>query len=131
MSRSRSLLAALCCAALITGLWQVWLHGQQPAAPKSPGRFEFEVVHSYDAKYQGDTPGHIGRSGGLENRKLQVALGDAVMRGDEHIGRVTGLEWNRSHGSLEIEFDPVGKSRICVGDVVWVALDGKSAAAAK
>ena len=131
MSRFRSLLAAIVFAAVLASLWQVWLPGQQPAAPRPAGRFEFEVVQSYDAKYQGDTPGHIGRSGGLENRKLQVALLDPVFRGEEQIGHVTGLEWNRSHGSLEIEFDPVGKSRICVGDVVWVALDGRPPAGAR
>ena len=32
--------------------------------PAMPGtRFSFEVIESFDAKYEGDTPGHIGRGG--------------------------------------------------------------------
>jgi hypothetical protein len=102
--------------------------GQQPAAAGS--RFEFEVVQSFDAKYEGDTPGHVGRSGGLENRKLHVGLGDPIFRGDQQVGKVTGLSWSRAHGSLEVEFDPVADARVCVGDVVWLALDGKPQPAA-
>jgi hypothetical protein len=105
--------------------------GQQPAAkaakaPTDLNRFEFEVVQSFDAKYEGDTPGHMGKSGGLQNRRPQVALGDAVFRGEEKIGVVTGLNWSRTNGSLEVEFDPVGDARICVGDVVWLALNGRT-----
>ena len=124
-------------AILIPALgWQVWLVGQQPvpnAVPAPSGakaaaaanRFEFEVIQSYDARYDGDTPGHMGRSGGLENRKLHVALGDPVFGGEQQIGKVTGLGWSRAHGSLEVEFDPVVGARVCVGDVVWLALDGQ------
>lgn len=113
-----------------------WSGGQQPAAekaksPADPNHFEFEIVQSFDAKYEGDTPGHMGRSGGLENRRPQVALGDGVYRGNEKIGVITGLGWSRVHGSLEIEFDPIAKARICVGDVVWLALDGQTAAAGR
>lgn len=107
----------------------LWLAGQQPATTAVPNpssnRFEFEVIQSYDARYQGDTPGHMGRSGGLENRKLHVALGDSVFQGDKQVGKVTGLGWSRVHGSLEVEFDPVAGARVCVGDVVWLALDGQ------
>lgn len=111
---------------------QLWLVAQQPAVTKTnepprsdPSRFEFEVVQSFNAKYDGDTPGHIGRFGGLEMRRPRVALGDPVFRGEQQIGTVTGLGWSRAHGSLEVEFDPRGDVRICVGDLVWLALDGK------
>jgi hypothetical protein len=108
---------------------------QQPAAttaqPNVVGnRFEFEVIQSYDARYQGDTPGHMGRSGGLENRKLHVALGDPVFRGEQQVGKVTGLGWSRAHGSLEVEFDPIEGARVSVGDLVWIALDGQARPAA-
>jgi len=111
--------------------WHTLSSGQQPAekaakATADPNRFEFEVVQSFNAKYEGDTPGHVGKNGGLENRRLQVALGDAVYRGQDKIGIVTGLGWSRTHGSLEVEFDPIGEVRICVGDVVWLALNGRA-----
>jgi len=111
--------------------WHTLSSGQQPATkaaktPADPNRFEFEVVQSFDAKYEGDRPGHVGKNGGLENRRPQVALGDAVYRGQEKIGIVTGLGWSRTHGSLEVEFDPIGEVRICVGDVVWLALNGRA-----
>jgi len=113
----------------------LWLSGQQPTPTTAPpgaagNRFEFEVIQSYDARYQGDTPGHMGRSGGLENRKLHVALGDPVFRGDQQIGKVTGLGWSRAHGSLEVEFDPLPGARICVGEQFWIALDGQAKPAA-
>jgi hypothetical protein len=107
--------------------WHSFTSGQQSAAPgqkpaADPNRFEFEVVQSFDAKYQGDSPGHMGKSGGLENRRPHVALGDPVFRGQEKVGVITGLGWSRTHGSLEVEFDPVDDARICVGDEVWLAL---------
>jgi len=91
-------------------------------SPQATGRFEFEVIESFDAKYDGDTPGHIGRHGELGDLRPQAALGDPVMRGDKKIGTVTGLRWSRGHGSLEIEFDPEPKTRISVGDIVWLKL---------
>lgn len=90
-------------------------------------RFDFDVVRSFDAKYQGDTPGHIGRHGGLGDRHPLIALGDPVFRGDEQVGVVTELAWSRPQGALDIEFDPLPKVRVCVGDLVWVKL-GKPAA---
>jgi hypothetical protein len=87
-------------------------------------RFEFEVVQSFQAKYEGDTPGHIGRNGGLGDRRPRVALGDPVFRGEQQIGRITELGWSRVHGSLEVEFDPLPAVRICVGDQVWLYLEG-------
>ena len=111
--------------------WRSTTSGQQPAAKAAPAaadpnRFEFEVVQSYDARYEGDRPGHMGKSGGLADRRPHVALGDPVFRGQEKIGVITGLGWSRTHGSLEVEFDPVGELRICVGDVVWLALNKPS-----
>ena len=111
--------------------WHSITSGQQPAAKAAPAaadpnRFEFEVVQSYDARYEGDSPGHMGKSGGLGDRRPHVALGDPVFRGQEKIGVITGLGWSRTHGSLEVEFHPVRETRICVGDVVWLALNQHS-----
>ena len=106
--------------------WQLLSSGQQPAAEKGKdtgNRLEFEIVNSFDGKYLGDTPGHMGRAGGLSMRRARVALGDPVYRGEERVGLVTHLDWNRVNGSLDIEFDPVDHARVCVGDSVWVALD--------
>jgi len=46
-----------------------------------------------------------------------------VYRGEERVGLVTHLDWNRVNNSLDIEFDPVDHARVCVGDSVWVVLD--------
>jgi hypothetical protein len=100
----------------------------QVAAPAVVGdRFTFDVVESFDARYEGDTPGHMGRNGGLGEVRPHVALGDHVFRDDVQVGTVTGLKWTRAQGALEIEFDPSAKSRIAVGDVVWVKLGGAAA----
>ena len=117
--------------------WQAWMMGQQTPREKGRGlvanssRFEFEVIQSFNAKYEGDTPGHVGRSGGLAERRPGAALGDAVFRGEEKVGVVTGLTWNRAQGSLEVEFDPVTQARISVGDAVWLALGEQAAAGTK
>jgi hypothetical protein len=111
--------------AIIIG-WQLLSSGQQPAAEKtkeSASRLEFEVVHSFDAKYLGDTPGHMGWVGGLTTRRPKVALGDRIYRAEEQVGIVTGLDWNRANNSLDIEFDPVNHARVYVADAVWVQLD--------
>ena len=112
----------------------LFLAAQQPgpaklkAQPKAASdRFEFDVVQSFNAKYEGDTAGHVGRNGGLGERRPQVALGDPVFRGDEQIGQITELGWSRVHGSLEVEFDPAPGARICVGDQVWLYLAGPPA----
>jgi hypothetical protein len=120
------------CLAIFTG-WQLIGSAQQPATEKGKttadsNRLAFEVVHSFDAKYEGDTPGHMGRAGGLQNRRLRAALGDSIYRGDQSVGTVTGLTWNRTNGSLDIEFDPAENTRISVGDEVWMLLDGSAAA---
>ncbi|MCE9603699.1 MAG: hypothetical protein K8U03_02225 [Planctomycetia bacterium] len=96
-----------------------------PAAPAVKGRFEFEIVESFDSKYLGDTPGHIGRHGELGDFRPQAALGDPVFRGEEKIGTVSNLVWSRGHGSLEIEFDPEPHVRIAVGELVWLKLGEK------
>lgn len=86
-------------------------------------RFAFEVVESFDAKYAGDTPGHVGRGGGLAVHP-HVAIGDpvhSVVNGaDRVIGVVTGVTWDRVRGSLTIEFRPTGNERIAVGDGAWL-----------
>lgn len=121
---------AVVAAVFVVG-WQVWSVGQQPGSDKAKqssngNRLDFEVVSSFDGKYLGDTPGHMGRVGGLTGRKPRIALGDKVYRGEEIVGLVTGLDWNRTNTSLDIEFDPVDHARICVGDAVWLIHDNSS-----
>jgi len=133
---------ALLLATVLSGMavvgWQVLSSGQQPPPGKSEtssttGRLEFDVVESYDAKYLGDTPGHLGRGSALGQSRLQAALFDPVYRGDQLVGRITYLKWNRPNGSLDVEFDPVDRARVFVGDRVWISLDrpapGKAAPA--
>lgn len=88
--------------------------------------FWFEVIESFNAKYEGDTPGHIGRGGGLSLHP-HVALGDPVYHKigdiDKAIGTVTGVVWERLRSSLTIEFRPHQDHRIAVGDEVWVDLN--------
>ena len=115
-------------AVLIVGSIPLWLAAQQPP-PAAANRCEFEVMQSHTARFQGDAPGHMGRASGLENRKLQVALGDGVYRGEQQVGKVSFLGYSRLHGSLEVMFSPLPNARVCVGDVVWLSLDGPPAAA--
>lgn len=96
-----------------------------PLAP--PGtRFEFEVIESHDAAYLGDTPGHMGRDGGLKFRP-NVALGDGVYRTEGptpvRIGTITRVLWDRVSGGLTVEFDPAPLVRVAVGDEVWIDLN--------
>ncbi|MDX1948730.1 MAG: hypothetical protein SFU86_25300 [Pirellulaceae bacterium] len=98
----------------------------KPAKPADPDRFEFEVIESFDGKYDGDTPGHIGKYGGLDQRRPRVALHDPVYMGDNQIGIVTGVRWSRAYGSLEVEFTTDEKVRVCVGDLVWIAMHDKA-----
>lgn len=98
----------------------------------APGMaFRFEVIESHDADYLGDTPAHLGKNGGLTVRP-QVALGDPVYRkttsGRSRIGHITRVTWNRTAGSLEVEFDPEPFQRIAVGDEVWIDLNPPPAA---
>ena len=91
------------------------------AAQGNPGRFEFLVVESFDARYLGDTPGHLGRAS-LGKNLPRAALGDPVYRGTTKVGTITHLNWNEANESLEVEFDPESKERIVIGEAVWVAL---------
>ena len=94
--------------------------------PAHGTRFWVEVIESFNAKYEGDTPGHIGRGGGLSLHP-HVALGDSVYHTsgdmDKAIGSVTGVVWERVRGSLTIEFRPDEDHRVAVGDEVWVDLN--------
>jgi hypothetical protein len=108
----------------------------QHGGPAS-GRFDFQVVECFDARYLGDTPGHVGRGGGL-GAKPDVALGDPVFEGTSRIGKVTNLRWDRAKESLEVEFEPemyrldrdgkpVSRNRITVGLDAWIPLGGATA----
>lgn len=108
--------------------WQWTLPAQstalKPDKPAKPGtHFEMNVVESFDAKYEGDTPGHIGRAGGLNDIQPNVALGDGVFYGEERIGTITNIAWSRGQGSLTIEFDPAPGKRVAVGDHFWIDLN--------
>ena len=54
-----------------------WAEDAQAKLPlAAPGsKFHFEVIESHDAEYLCDTPGHMGRDGGLTVRP-NVALGE-------------------------------------------------------
>jgi hypothetical protein len=129
----RMVLAAILALGLALSM-NLFLAAQQPgstklkAQPKAAAdRLEFVVVQSFDAKYEGDTPGHSGRIEDLHDRRPQVALGDLVYRGEVQIGQITELGWSPVHGTLEVEFEPAPVTRICVGDRVWLYLEGPPA----
>ena len=109
-------------------VWQVASRAQ-PEEPKpfqlakAGTHFNFEVIESFDAKYLGDTPGHMGRAGGLADIRPRVSLGDPVYRDDTKVGMVTSILWSRVQGSMTIEFDPLPLARVSVGDRVWVDLN--------
>ena len=94
----------------------------RPVARYVEGRFEMQVVESYDAQFEGDEPGHICRFGGLHDLVPKAALGDAIYCGDQKVGVVSGLKWSQAHGSLEIDFDPLPGVRVAIGETVWVKL---------
>ncbi len=122
----RFFISAIVIAMAFTGLLTLRSDAQVPPAepPIAPGVFAFVVVESFDAKYEGDTPGHLGRHGGLGDQVPRLGLGDPVYRGEGNaavvVGRVTNLKWSRGQGSLDIEFDPTDKTRIEIGDNVWL-----------
>ena len=111
-----------------------WAEDAQSRLPLAPHgtKFLFEVIESHDAVYLGDTPGHMGRDGGLKVRP-NVALGDGVYRteGDTttRVGRITRAVWDRVSGGLTVEFDPEPLRRIAVGDEVWIYLNPAPVAA--
>lgn len=120
--------AGLCLAACVWSSGSTRGADPEAALPLAPHgtAFHFEVIESHDGKYLGDTPGHVGKDGGLTVRP-RVSLGDAVFRteGKAHavVGRVTHVVWNRVSGSLEVEFDPEPFQRIAVGEEVWIDLN--------
>jgi len=122
-------------AALLVGMGAALAGDAQAKLPLAAHgtRFEFEVIESHDAAYAGDTPGHMGRDGGLTVRP-NVALGDGVYRteGDKpvRIGSITRVLWDRVSGGLTVEFDPAPKTRVAVGEEVWIDLNPASPAQA-
>jgi hypothetical protein len=121
---------ALTSAVALGGLaWQLSTSAQQ--APADRSRFEFLIVQSFDAQYLGDTPGHLGRGGGLGKTIPNVALGDPVYHEDTRIGRISQVTWDRTKESLEVEIDPEPFIRISVGETVWISLTGPAAAREK
>lgn len=119
-------LAAVAAGLLMMTQWSTHAQpGKLPEArPAKPGtRHTFEVVESFDAKYEGDTPGHIGRAGGLDEIRPNVALGDPVFHNDKKAGTITNVVWSRAQGSLAIEFDPEPNQRIAVGDIMTLDLN--------
>jgi hypothetical protein len=125
-------------ASSLTLCVMIWYTIPLQAQQANPDRFEFDVVSSFDAKYLGDTPGHIGRGGNLGTAQPNIALGDPVFLGEHRVGRISTLTWDRNKQNLEIEFDPepflidkdgrpVGQNRIAVGQTVWVARVAKVA----
>jgi hypothetical protein len=89
-----------------------------------PGtKFEFDVVEMFDAKYLGDQPGYIGRSGGLTGLRPHVALGDPVYLDDQKVGTVSNVNWSRTSDGMTVEFDPEPLVRIAVGETVWLYLN--------
>jgi hypothetical protein len=121
MMRWRPRAAILAFCALSAYLAWDWSSPAQGPAAANPGRFEFLVVESFDAKYQGDTPGHLGRAS-LGRNSPRVALGDPVFRETTRVGKVSRLIWNEARESLDVEFDPEKGQRVAIGDAVWVAL---------
>jgi hypothetical protein len=131
MSWTRKIVSLMAGVVIAYLAWQ-WTTAAQTTSPRpgpshaarvDPSRFEFEILESYDAKYLGDTPGHMGRYGGFGQARPNVALGDPVYREDTKVGTVTGLAWDRAKGSLQVEFDPEPFQRIVVGEVVWISLN--------
>jgi len=133
--KGTALVGVLVFAAPLIG--QLATKAQQPRP--IPDLFAFQVVECFDARYLGDSPGHLGR-GSLAGARLDVALGDPVYRGDLRVGKITGLTWDRVKENLEVEFDPepfefdahgrpVRPVRIGVGQDVWIPMGGMTPAA--
>ncbi len=126
IGRRSVLLVGVVGATVLLPLGWATLGQTVPVAPVGPTRFEFLVVESFDARYLGDTPGHLGR--GASGRVApRLALGDLVHRGTAKVGTVTSLVWNEARESLEVEFSPEPYLRISIGDPVWVAVPGEKA----
>jgi hypothetical protein len=135
---ARQAAAALGAALALATAGQLAPRAQQPPG-QAPTSFSFQVVQSFNARYLGDTPGHLGR-GSLEGRTPDVSLGDPVYRVGTKVGTVTGLTWDRNKESLEVEFDPdeietdpqgrpIRPVRIRIGQDLWIPLGGHPAPA--
>jgi hypothetical protein len=128
--RVSSVIAVCVVATAAAGVLAADAQTRLPLAPHGT-KFEFEVIESHDATYLGDTPGHMGRDGGLRFRP-NVALGDGVYRsvGDKavRIGSITRVVWDRVSGGLTVEFDPAPLVRVAVGEEVWIDLNPAPAA---
>ena len=83
-------------------------------------RIQFVVVESFDAKHSDDTPGHVGRVGGLGSKAPNVALADDVYREAGKVGKVTHILYDRAKESLEIEFNPIPGARVPIGSEVYL-----------
>jgi len=90
-------------------------------------RFEFLIVENYDAQYLGDTPGHLGKAGGLGHTAPNIALSDPVYQDKVLVGKVTRLVWDEAKESLQVEFDPDPGRRIAIGAAVYIPLGGPAA----
>lgn len=138
LSKTSAFLAVLA-AVPVLATWQVAPTRAQQV-PASATRTELAVVESFDSKYLGDTPGHIAH-GRIGKERPDVALGDPVYHGDRLIGKVTGVTWDRTRESLDVEFDPepyeldekgrpAAPNRVAVGIDVWIPMGGSKASAA-
>jgi hypothetical protein len=110
------------------GAGWVWTATTRAQLTANRTKFEFLIVESYDAQYLGDSPGHIGKAGGLGHTAPNIALEDPVYHDKVRIGKVAHLTWDEAKESLEVEFDPEPNRRISIGDSVWIPLGGPSAA---
>jgi hypothetical protein len=134
VSRAAVAIAAVFLVSPMAAPGVAWAEDAQSRLPLAPHgtKFLFEVIESHDAVYLGDTPGHMGRDGGLKVRP-NVALGDGVYRTEGEttirVGSVTRAVWDRVSGGLTVEFDPEPLRRIAVGDEVWVDLNPAPATA--
>jgi hypothetical protein len=132
--RAAVAIVAVCLVSPIAAPDVAWAEDAQSRLPLAPHgtKFLFEVIESHDAVYLGDTPGHMGRDGGLKVRP-NVAIGDGVYRTDgettTRVGTITRAVWDRVSGGLTVEFDPEPLRRIAVGDEVWVDLNPAPATA--
>ncbi len=132
--RAAVAIVAVCLVSPIAAPGVAWAEDAQSRLALAPHgtKFLFEVIESHDAVYLGDTPGHMGRDGGLKVRP-NVAIGDGVYRTDgettTRVGTITRAVWDRVSGGLTVEFDPEPLRRIAVGDEVWVDLNPAPATA--
>lgn len=125
MTRTRDLIV-LAVVASVGAAGMAWRLAMAAQPPAHRTRFEFLVIESYDAQYLGDTPGHVGRGGGLGHEAPDIALGDPVFHDTTRVGKVSRLVWNEAKESLQVEFDPEPAMRIHIGDPFWIPVGGPS-----